>query len=142
MKPTQQDISTTKNLVSTKNGNMPDKNKTRYVIVDEENGVFLGTYSPARMKMLLNIEDDEVEQSYALFARDNPFTVARSCSFESVSEAQWFIYQNFGSNLELTIEPVKCSSKYPDVVELIKSGLEHATFDMMDGLDYISETVH
>jgi hypothetical protein len=117
--------------------------KTRYVIVDEENGVFLGTYSPSQMKMLFtNVPEEDVETTYALFAKDNPFSTYRACSFQSVTEAMWYIYENFGSALELDVKPVECSTPYPDVVELIKSGLGDKTFDMMDGMEPVSESLH
>lgn len=126
--------------------------KTRYVIVDKENGVFLGTYSLADVQgkieeLFLNvgerIADKDLDRSFALFAKDNPFGVPRACSFKTKVEAGMFIYENFKKGeFQFSIEGVKCVTPYPDVVELIKSGLGDSTFDMMDCLETISETVH
>ena len=153
-----------KNLVTTKNIDdilligehmiqLP-KRQTRYVIVDDENGIFLGTYTMADFKQKIEEEflgEDEyippydLDRSFALFAKDNPFSVPRACSFETREEARHFIKDQFGptaKRLRLKTAPVETSSQYPDVVDLIKSNLGHMTFDMLDGLDITSKYMH
>lgn len=130
------------------------KHQTRYVIVDDENGVFLGTYTMADFQEQIEqeflqegeyIPEGDLDRSFALFAKDNPFSIHRACSFETKEEAKRFIIDSFGptaKRLRLKTEPVQCSSYYPDVVELIKSGLGHTTFDMLDGLESPSKKMH
>lgn len=127
------------------------KQQTRYVIVDEENGVFLGSYTMSDFQEQIEeefleegefIPERDLEKSFALFAKDNPFAVSRACSFETIEEAQRFILDSFGSTakrLKLKTAPVVTQSLYPDVVDLIKSGLGHTTFDMLDGLEITSK---
>lgn len=130
------------------------KNQTRYVIVDEENGVFLGTYTMADFQEQIEeeflsegeyIPEHDLDRSFALFAKDNPFSIHRACSFETKEEARRFILDSFGptaKRLRLKTAPVQCNSYYPDIVELIKSGLGDATFDMLDGLESPSKKMH
>ena len=130
------------------------KTQTRYVIVDDENGVFLGTYTMADFQEQIEeeflsdgeyIPEHDLDRSFALFAKDNPFSIHRACSFETKEEARRFILDSFGptaKRLRLKTAPVQCSSYYPDIVELIKSGLGDATFDMLDGLESPSKKMH
>ncbi len=164
MKHIGRDILKMKNLVTTKNIDdilligehmieLP-KRQTRYVIVDDENGIFLGTYTMADFKQKIEEEflgEDEyippydLDRSFALFAKDNPFSVPRACSFETREEARRFILDSFGptaKKLRLKTAPVQTASLYPDVVDLIKSDLGHMTFDMLDGLDIPSKYPH
>lgn len=159
-----QDIKTMKNLVHTKTGVDPiniggnmielPKTTTRYVIIDDKNGVFLGTYTMADFKSKIEeefledheyIEPTDLDKSFALFAKDNPFLVPRACSFETKEEAKQFISDSFGNTagkLNLSLEPVSTGSHYPNVVELIKSNLGYTTFDMLDGLEIHGKYPH
>lgn len=123
--------------------------QTRYVIIDDDNGVFLGTYTMADFQVEEDFfeghEDANLDKSFALFAKDNPFSIHRACSFETAEEAKRFIKDSFGvkaSELSLKTAPVKCSSYYPDVVDLVKSGYGDYTYDMLDGLESPSEKMH
>lgn len=130
------------------------KIKTRYVIIDDSNGVFLGTYTMADFADEIEenflgpgerIHHEDLDRSFALFAKDNPFSIHRACSFETSEEARRFIKDNFGVNakkLNLGAFPVETSTFYPDVVDLIKSGYSQHTFDMLDGLESPSKKIH
>jgi hypothetical protein len=132
---------------------LPNK-KTRYVIIDETNGVFLGTYTMLDFQEEIeegflssneNMSTEDWNKSFALFAKDNPFEIYRACSFATIEEAKRFIKDAFGTaakKLKLKTAPVTCSSYYPDVIDLIKSGHGVHTFDMMDGLESPSKHLH
>jgi len=153
-----------KNLVHTKTGVDPiniggnmfelPTLQTRYVIIDDNNGVFLGTYTMADFKSKIEeeyledheyISGDDMDKSFALFAKDNPFAVPRACSFETKEEAKQFISDSFGNTagkLNLSLAPVVTGSHFPNVIELIKSNLGSTTFDMLDGLEVSGKYPH
>jgi hypothetical protein len=137
-------------------GNMIDlpSKKTRYVIIDDEHGVFLGTYTMLDFQSEIEegflsaneeMSHEDWNKSFALFAKDNPFEIYRACSFSTSQEAKRFIKDAFGGaakKLKLKTAPVECSSYYPDVIDLIKSGYGEHTYDMMDGLASPSKHLH
>ena len=130
------------------------KTRTRYIIIDDSNGVFLGTYTMADFEEEIEsnflqegeyIAQEDLDRSFALFAKDNPFSIHRACSFASVEEAQRFIKDSFGKtakNLKLDAFPVETTTYYPDIVDLIKSGYSQHTFDMLDGIESPSKKMH
>lgn len=105
--------------------------KQRYIIVDQNRGVFLGTYS-----------DEDVgdrsgsDKRYALFANNNPFYITKACSFKSLGMAQAYIEDVFPPKRWQSLEPMPIDSddEYPDVIDLIKSGYGDHIYDMLDGL--------
>lgn len=112
--------------------------KTRYIIVDDEMGVFLGTYSGED----LGSDDGRV---YACFAANNPFSLTTACSFKSETIANIFIRETFAPRRrpQLEVVPVETESEFPSVVDIIKSGYGNFTYDMMDGLfEQTNLTVH
>lgn len=113
--------------------------RTRYVIVDEYLGVFLGTYSGDE----LGAEDDD--RMYACFAAHNPFGLTTACSFHNESTAKYFIRNTFAPNKRADLKPlpVETESEYPTVVDLIKSGYSEYTHDMLDAMfEYGNQTIH
>lgn len=114
-------------------------NKLRYIIVDEEMGVFLGTYDAEQ----LGIEGDH--RMYACFAENNPFGLTTACSFKTMRIAEHFINDMFpkkkqGSLLAL---PVQTDTEFPSVVDMIKSGYVDHCGDMLDQMfEAGPQTVH
>lgn len=104
--------------------------KTRYIIADEDMGVFLGTYSGEDLG-----EIDE-GKTYICFASNNPFGLTNSCSFQSESAAKYFIRTAFppATRAGLKILPVESETDYPSAVEIVKAGHTDFTHDMIDCL--------
>ena len=112
--------------------------KTRYIIVDEELGVFLGTYNGED----LGHDDNRI---YACFAANNPFALTTACSFPTKNVANYFIRDTFHPRRRpsLNVLSVECESEFPNVVEIIKSGYEEFTHDMTEILfETTSQTLH
>lgn len=105
--------------------------KTRYIIVDQQKGVFLGTYTPADFG-----GDPSDKQTYALFASNNHFGLTQACSFRTAQSAESYIKDVFpkGKGFHLRAFPVATEHEYPSVVDIIKSGYGDYTYDMVEGL--------
>ena len=106
--------------------------KTRYIIIDENRGVFLGTYTEED----IGKQSSDNSKNYALFACNNPFGVTKACSFSSEEKAIAYIQDVFPKRRWSTLspKPVESDNEYPDVVDIIKSGYSEYTYDMIDGL--------
>lgn len=104
--------------------------KIRYIISDNNMGVFLGTYNGYDLGM----EDDG--RIYACFAANNPFGLTTACSFKSAEQAKHYINDMFPprKQRQLRTLEVETDSEFPTVVDMIKSGHGEETFDMIDGL--------
>lgn len=107
------------------------KTKPRYIIIDYNRGVFLGTYSDEDVG-----SDSDPDKRYALFANNNPFYITRACSFKSANMARAYIQDVFPQPRwhDLAAMPVDSDDEYPDVIDIIKSGYGDHVYDMLDGL--------
>lgn len=118
--------------------------KPRYIIIDQNRGVFLGTYTDEDVGEDSNTETSD--KRYALFASNNPFYITKACSFKSENMAQAYIKDVFAPKRweELEALPIESDEEYPDVVDIIKSGYGDHIYDMLDGLfeDMENATVH
>ena len=75
----------------------------RYIIIDQNRGVFLGTYTDEDVGKDSNTET--TDKRYALFASNNPFYITKACSFESENMAQSYIKDGFAPK---RWEPRRC----------------------------------
>lgn len=114
--------------------------RTRYIILDERMGVFLGTYSGQDM----GHPDDR--KLYACFAANNPFGLTNACSFNNPKNAMEYIADTFAPSKRrgLNVASVESDSEYPDVLDLIRSGHAEHTYDMVDAMfdDIENPTIH
>jgi hypothetical protein len=103
--------------------------KTRYIVVDQNLGVFLGTYAGEDLGL-------DSEKTFACFAANNPYKLTTACSFKTEEVAEVFINEIFPDHRKkfLNILPVESDAEFPSVVDIIKSGHENYTFNMMDGM--------
>tara|TARA_A100001015_G_scaffold56295_2_gene61908 strand:+ start:9229 stop:9576 length:348 start_codon:yes stop_codon:yes gene_type:complete len=104
--------------------------KIRYIIADDNMGVFLGTYNGYD----LGKEDDG--RIYACFAANNPFGLTTACSFKTERAARQYMIDMFPSRKirHLHTKQVETESEFPTVVDIIKAGHADDTYDMIDGL--------
>lgn len=117
-------------------------NKTKYVILDQDLGVYLGSYTSDFFEDSPKQKGkDTVPKMYGLFAANNPFGITRAFAFKSPHEADEYIAQFFPKDtaLHLQIVPVEASEdQYASLAELCKAGLTQYTYDMLDSM--IDET--
>ena len=105
----------------------------RYVILDPEAGVFLGTH---KTKMY-----GPAGATVPLWSATNFFQLTKAFSFDSKKDAMLYIRTFLSDRPDIFVGEVNSKDKYVDLVDLLKSGYELFTFDMIDGLE-ISETIH
>lgn len=121
----------------------------RYIIIDESRGVFLGSHATSIFDNQPQLDDDIYDvqgdnKLYALFANHNPFEVSFAPTFKSVKAACYYIEQymsnpDFG---DLKTLPVESEDEYASLVEIIKSGHEQYTYDMLNTLFPVSSLAH
>jgi len=113
--------------------------KKRYIIIDKDMGVFLGTYDGRE----LGREDDN--RIYACFAANNPFGLTTACSFKSDKAANFYIKDMFheGKKRDLLVAEVDTDTEFPHVVDIIKAGYTEHCHDMLDVMfETGNQTVH
>lgn len=106
----------------------------RYVIIDPEEGVFLGTHSTP------------VANGYrvmVLFSRNNVFEITKAVCWKTEREAMrylsTYIKEGFPKAFVVSIDTDK---EYVDVVQLIKSGYNRFTQEMMDAMPMDNTSIH
>lgn len=114
------------------------KNK-RYLIIDENLGVYLGSYDA-------NIfEDEPIEKGkrYAAFAGCNPFGIVHGLTFDDTEQAEIFMYSTFPkASFNVWVVPIEIDSDVASVIDIIKAGYGDHTHDMLDYWIHESETQH
>jgi hypothetical protein len=107
----------------------------RYMIADEDFGVFLGTH----MSSLFG----DKSRLYAIFAKTDMFGIYKATSFENTNDAQIYIDEFLSKGYDnLSIIPIDVDEKYICVSKIIKAGYEKYTHDMMDNMPMMSDSVH
>jgi len=127
---------------------MPKRKK--YILIDNNLGVFLGSYSMQDFIQPEEILEGRVDmlkkdtRSYALFASQNPFGITEADSFDSREEAEQFARDVFFdiSGVRLSAVPVDTELEDPDLIDIIKAGYGDYTFDMLAGLETTNDTIH
>jgi hypothetical protein len=107
----------------------------RYVILDPQHGIFLGTHTSKAF--------DPSGSILSLWSRYNVFALTRAYSFDTKHEASMYLdhylYEDFP---DCFVATVNTDEKYIDVVDLLKCGLGSFTYDMMDGLPMQNQSIH
>ena len=126
--------------------------KTRFIIIDEKRGVFLGSYSTSIFEENQPELDDDIydvvgdKRLYALFANNNPFEVACAPTFKTAREADSYIedYLSNESFLNVVSAVVKTDTEdgWASLAEIIKSGYEEHTYEMLKTISSKSSLVH
>lgn len=106
----------------------------RYVILDKEHGVFLGTHSTKAF--------DQKGSVLALWSKRNLFSLSKAYSFESKMEAYLYLENYLYDFPDAFVTSINSDEKYIDVVDLIKAGLSNFTHDMIDGLHMPNDHIH
>lgn len=107
----------------------------RFMIADEEEGLFLGTY--------INSMAEDKPRMSAIFARTDIFGIRKATSFETQEDAQLYIDEFLSKRYDnLLVIVMHTDEKYIDVVDIIKAGHERYTHLMMDNIPMQSELIH
>lgn len=111
----------------------------RYILVDDEAGIFLGAHK------IPIFGDPKAVEGYLIFSNYNAmdFQITKAYSFDSIRDAllyaNTFLIKDFP---DLYVEQINTEDKYVDVVDLIKSGFGAHTHSMIDHLDMPSNLIH
>lgn len=99
----------------------------RYIIVDEERGVFLGSFN-----------------QYALFAKNDILGSTKAFSFDTKDDAEEYIESAFAKNkkAKCKVIEVEGKNKYVCVEDIIKQGYGMYTHYLVDNLPMQSESFH
>ena len=98
----------------------------RYMIVDKEKGLFLGTLN-----------------DYHMFAKGNIFTVIKAPSFDTEEKAMTYIaYISKLGGFDLGVISLDTNQKYVNITEVIKQGYGDYTHDLINFLPMLSEEIH
>ena len=107
----------------------------RYMIADEDFGVFLGTH----MSTLIG----DKNRIYAIFAKTDMFGIYKATSFDTDVDAGLYIDDFLSKGYDkLSVVPIESKEKYVCVSKIIKAGYEKYTHDMMDNMPMLSDAVH
>jgi hypothetical protein len=123
---------------------------TKYILIDEKLGVFLGSYSMQDLippRLILEGKENMLERytrEYALFAAQNPFGIYEPEAFDTKDDAEHYLKEQFTnySDLNVFTAPVESTGEDVCLIDLIKSGYEKYTHDMLMGMPVANDTVH
>jgi predicted Co/Zn/Cd cation transporter (cation efflux family) len=99
---------------------------TRYLLINKEMGVFLGTYL-----------------KYVLFAKSDAEEIVKAYSFSDEESAREFA--KIGTEMsqeDYFIAPIQANDKYVHVVDLIKAGYGDHVYNLMNNIEMVSYEVH
>jgi hypothetical protein len=99
---------------------------TRYLLINKEMGVFLGTYL-----------------KYVLFAKSDAEEIVKAYSFSDEESARIFAMKGTEMSQEdYFIAPIQANDKYVHVVDLIKAGYGDHVYNLMNNIEMVSYEVH
>lgn len=103
----------------------------RHIIIDPDEGVFLGTKGERDMRIM------------AMFSAHNILEVTKCVSFNSYEEANAY-YHTYLKNMSPSafIVPIECDSEFVDIVDIVKAGYGSYACDMIDALPMPNERIH
>lgn len=116
----------------------------KYIIIDPEEGVFLGTTGRNEIIDKHNIPDDA--RVIALFSSHNVFDLTKAAAFHSKSDAYRYMHHYIKKRCPdafvAEIKSDKEYSPYAHVIEIVKAGYGEYVADMIDALPMDNQTIH
>lgn len=115
----------------------------KYIIIDPEDGVFLGTTGRAAAEAYIDVPQGA--RVIALFSNNNIFDLTKAAAFLSEKDAKDYMHAYIKRPYsDAFIADVESSSKdpYVDVVDIIKSGYGEYVEDMIDAMPMPSQYYH
>ena len=116
----------------------------KYVIIDPEEGVFLGTTGRNDIPPYVDIPQDA--RIVALFSGNNIFDLTKAVAFFHKEDAQsylhQYIYRRCPDAFIASIKTEKNTTPYVDAIDILKSGYGQYIPDMLDALPMPSQELH
>jgi len=119
------------------------KSNTRFLILDEKLGVYLGSYDASIFEDIIDITQS-ANKRYAAFAGCNPFGVVHGLTFDDTQQAEIFMYSTFPKDVfTVKVVSIEMESEVASVIDIIRAGYGDYTHDMLDyWVDETAETCH
>lgn len=111
----------------------------RYLIVDEDYGVFLGS------RLLSGSISDDDSEIAIIFSKTSPYVVRKAVSFEKISDAERYIeFLELGNPdyESLSVIEVEGDERYVDIIDIVKEGYGEYVKDMVDCMPMQSIEIH
>lgn len=115
----------------------------KYVIIDPEDGVFLGTTGRDVAEAFIDIPKGA--RVIALFSNNNIFDLTKAAAFFSERDADEYMRAYIKrQSSKAFVAKVESNSKEPyvDVIDLIKSGYGEYVWDMIDAMPMNNQNIH
>ena len=109
----------------------------RYIIIDPEEGVFLGTHGTPIPSQGVRI--------VPLFSKHNLFEITKAASFPDKKEATAYLNRYLKAVCpNAFIAPIesKHKSEFVDVIDIVKSGYGKYAEDMVDAIPMDNRSIH
>lgn len=115
----------------------------KYIIIDPEDGVFLGT--TGRDDASAYIDVPPTARVVALFSGNNIFDLTKAAAFYDKKDATEYMYayikrppsQAFVAEIE-----AQDKGPYVDVVDIVKAGYGEHVWDMIDAMPMLNQNIH
>ena len=106
----------------------------RYIIVDPEEGIFLGTRG-----------DPDRRRIGMIFSSNNLFELRKACSWRTHAAAHDYLehhIRHICPSAFIADVEVNNKNEFVDVIDIIKSGYGDYTFELFDAIPVENHTVH
>jgi len=122
---------------------------SKYIIVDETRGVFLGSFSASLSDNYDHLRGEsftirEKTKIYDFFADTNPFGSAYAPAFNSLLDAERYVINNLDKKElpGLKVVRVETDEEYASIIDIVKGGYTAYTFSMLDSMEMGNNTMH
>jgi hypothetical protein len=106
----------------------------RYIIIDPEEGIFLGTHGnpvPAGVRIV------------PLFSRQNLFEITKAASWSTKEEASAYLSRYLRSGCpKAFVAQIDSKQDFVDVIQIVKSGYGKYAEEMVDAIPMDNRSVH
>jgi len=119
----------------------------KYIIIDPEDGIFLGTTGRSEISEHLGHGVPDDARIIALFSSHNVFDITKAAAFPTEKDAKVYLHRYIGRRCpDAFVAPIETDdmafAPYVDVVDIIRAGYSEYTEDMVDALPMQSQHIH
>jgi hypothetical protein len=119
------------------------QNNRKYIIIDPQDGIFLGTAKNEDVNFMDAKVDDR--RLIALFSINNMLGITKAVGFFKKSDAYYYmdvyIKERYPEAFVAEVHD-ELEGPYVDTISIVKSGYGEYAWDMIDEIPYPSQLVH
>lgn len=117
---------------------------SKYIIIDPEDGIFLGTTGRKEVSGYRDLPPQA--DIIALFSSDNIFDLTKAAAFPNKDDAErymnTYILRRSPKAFVAEVNAADKNSPFVDLVDIIKSGYGDYTGDMIDAIPMTNQLYH